>query len=387
LRGQAPKALRWKRLEKRYKAHKECVNGLLAILRRHKVNFSCVNRVELDRQHLADVDLLVAVGGDGTVLSSAHFLDHGTIPLLGINSDPNVSEEDKKVTKKKTDERRYVANTGGGVGCFFWRLYISFFGPPPYRSCFSFSFVQTRSHGALCMLTSTNMEKGLEAVLHGEGHLEKKTRIRCKVKSTFSETRLVPALNDLLLANPSPAAVSRFRMGWMTPVGTGIEEDMKSDPYEIDVPPDGHVYNQSNGTVTRFGGIPYEINSSLNVWSSGMWVSTSVGSTAAMAAAGGKIMDPSSTDLQYFIREHMIEPGAVNDQGEPLRHSDVDNGMIRDGEKMHLRWNSQKGRIFIDGSHLTHNLELGDEILIDNLAPPLQMYISGERAKPLIGIK
>jgi NAD+ kinase len=48
----------------------------------------------LDRQHLADVDLMIAVGGDGTVLSAAHFLDHGTIPLLGINSDP-ISEEDK----------------------------------------------------------------------------------------------------------------------------------------------------------------------------------------------------------------------------------------------------------------------------------------------------
>ena len=93
-------------MEKRYKAHKQCVNDLLTMLRRHKVNFSCVNRVELDRQHLADVDLMVAVGGDGTVLSSAHFLDHGTIPLLGINSDPNVSQEDTKVTKKKTDERR-----------------------------------------------------------------------------------------------------------------------------------------------------------------------------------------------------------------------------------------------------------------------------------------
>ena len=63
--------------------------------------------MELDRQHLADVDLMVAVGGDGTVLSAAHFLDHGTIPILGINSDPNVSDEDKKVKKKVVDERRY----------------------------------------------------------------------------------------------------------------------------------------------------------------------------------------------------------------------------------------------------------------------------------------
>lgn len=108
LRGQAPKALRWKRLEQRYKAHKQCVNDLLSELTKHEVSFNCVNRVDLDRQHLADVDLMIAVGGDGTVLSSAHFLDHGTIPLLGVNSDPNVSLEDRKVTKKKRDERKYV---------------------------------------------------------------------------------------------------------------------------------------------------------------------------------------------------------------------------------------------------------------------------------------
>jgi len=108
LRGQAPKALRWKRLEQRYKAHKQCVNDLLSELQKHNVSFNCVNRVDLDRQHLADIDLMVAVGGDGTVLSAAHFLDHGTIPLLGVNSDPNVSLEDRKVTKKKRDERKYV---------------------------------------------------------------------------------------------------------------------------------------------------------------------------------------------------------------------------------------------------------------------------------------
>jgi NAD+ kinase len=92
-------------LESRYTAHKQCVNDLLEILRTYQVNFSCVNRVDLDRQHLADVDLLIAVGGDGTVLSAAHFLDHGTIPLLGINSDPMKTLDDRSV-KKKSDERR-----------------------------------------------------------------------------------------------------------------------------------------------------------------------------------------------------------------------------------------------------------------------------------------
>ena len=69
-------------------------------------------------------------------------------------------------------------------------------------------------------------------------------------------------------------------------------------------------------------------------------------------------------------REHMME-----NSNEDI-NADVNNGFIRDGQKMHLRWNSQRGRIFIDGSHLTHELVLGDEILLDNRAPPLPMFLN-----------
>jgi NAD+ kinase len=72
-------------------------------------------------------------------------------------------------------------------------------------------------------------------------------------------------------------------------------------------------------------------------------------------------------------REHMME-----NSNESL-DADVNNGFLESGQKMHLRWNSQRGRIFIDGSHLTHNLELGDEIMIDNQAPPLPMFLSQSR--------
>lgn len=338
LRGQAPKALRWKRLEQRYMSHKQCVTDLLAILKKHNVNFSCVNRVELDRQHLADVDLMVAVGGDGTVLSAAHFLDHGTIPLLGINSDPNVSHEDRSVTKHM-DERR--------------------------------------SHGALCMCTAQDMEGQLAAVLSGGGHIQRRTRIRCIVKSTFSETRLVPALNDLLLANPSPAAVSRFRMGWLRPSPSSLLTTTTDNNNNIGS--SNHAPMDTYGTTTRFGGKAYDVSRSINVWSSGMWVCTGTGSTAAMAAGGGQPMDTDSDYIQYLIREHMIERLPPDDNSMDLSSSsdaadEINNRMLSDGEKLHVRWNSQRGRIFIDGSHLTHNLELGDEILIDNKAPPLHMF-------------
>jgi NAD+ kinase len=198
------------------------------------------------------------------------------------------------------------------------------------------------------------------------------------VKSTFSETRLVPALNDLLIANPSPAAVSRFRMGWLREVdldprgglrdggGTGLTpvgraKSSLSDPQLLP--------RNQDGTVTRFGGIPFDVENSLNVWSSGMWVSTATGSSAAMAAAGGKPMDIYSSDLQYLIREHMLENSPMK---EEIRN--LDKGMLKSDQHLHLRWNSQKGRIFIDGSHLIHNLELGDEIFIYSKAPPLALY-------------
>ena len=135
------------------------------------------------------------------------------------------------------------------------------------------------------MCTAIDLEDKLPQILHGEkeDNLTKRMRIRCKVKSTFAETRLVPALNDLLIANPSPAAVSRFRLGWLTKLD---EDDM----------------THHTGTMTRFAGIPYDVSHSLNVWSSGMWVCTSTGSTAAMAAAGGKRMALDSADIQYLIR-------------------------------------------------------------------------------------
>jgi len=204
------------------------------------------------------------------------------------------------------------------------------------------------------MCTAVDMGDGLAKVLYGGGKLGQRTRIHCTVKSTFSETRLVPGLNDLLISNPSPAAVSRFRMGWLEHLDVDKAKPTPSSQY---------------GTVTRFGGSAYDVKNSINVWSSGMWVSTATGSSAAMAAAGGKPMELHSSDLQYLIREHMIEN---TESREDLKN--MDNAMLGTGEKMHLRWNSQKGRIFIDGSHLTHNLELGDEILIDNNAPPLQMF-------------
>jgi len=332
LRGSAPKAVRWARLESRYNKHKACVTSLIDMLKsRHgDVNFNCVNRVDLDRQHLYDVDLVVAVGGDGTVLSCGHFLDNGSIPLVGINSDPSDADETK--VEGKTDERR--------------------------------------SHGALCMFTSNNLAEGMEKVLRGGGMLSSRTRIQCTVRSAFSETRLVPSLNDLLISHPVPASVSRFRMGWLTPLrpdGTSSLSDPISSPKNLlRYVPD--TFRPRQGT-TRYNNQIYEIKRSFNAWSSGLWISTATGSSAAMAAAGGRPMDVHSPQLQYLVREHLME------KNTPQDIQDRAKGMLNSKSNLHLRWNSQKGRIFIDGSHLVHDMDLGDEVIVNNQAPELQLFM------------
>lgn len=101
-------------------------------------------------------------------------------------------------------------------------------------------------------------------------------------------------------------------------------------------------------------------------WSSGIWISTATGSTAAMAAAGGVPMDLNSSKLQYMVsqptaitrtaspyaalrptapltlalcvgmqvREHLVEQ-----HSEHLRKEG--HGMLKPGNTLHLRWNSQ----------------------------------------------
>ena len=105
------------------------------------------------------------------MLNAASFLDD-SIPILGVNSDPTRPEE-QGVTKLK-DERR--------------------------------------SRGALCGATATNVLRILPKIIYGEITPGLRSRIKCLIRSTQTETRLPPCLNDLLIAHPIPAAVSRFRL-------------------------------------------------------------------------------------------------------------------------------------------------------------------------------
>jgi len=118
-------------------------------------------------QPIRDVDLVITVGGDGTLLRASHFLD-SPVPILGVNSDPTCPKE----VDELTDE-----------------------------------FDARRSTGYLCAATAGNFEQILDATLDGSRRPSELSRISMKLNGIQLPTY---ALNDILVSHPCPASVSRF---------------------------------------------------------------------------------------------------------------------------------------------------------------------------------
>ncbi|KAL1349926.1 hypothetical protein AAHE18_07G190000 [Arachis hypogaea] len=248
--------------------HHEAVNFCQAIVKKKSVQWKAVLRNNLS-EPIKDVDMVVTVGGDGTLLEASHYMDD-TIPVLGVNSDPTRIDEVEK---------------------------------------FSSEFDATRSTGHLCAATVENFEQVLDGILEGQIVPSKLTRIMTSVNAHQLSTF---ALNDILVAHPCPASLSRFSFR-----------------------------------------------------SSGLRVSTAAGSTAAMHSAGGFPMHILSQDLQYMVREP-ISHGAL---------SDFMHGLVEHDQKMDTTWSSRRGVIYIDGSHVNYSIKNGDFIQISSKAPVLKIFL------------
>ncbi|MDP3765459.1 MAG: NAD(+)/NADH kinase [Nanoarchaeota archaeon] len=55
------------------------------ILKKYKINYKLANRGRLNKNYFQNKDLIIAVGGDGTFLRTAHFVDKQVI--FGVNAD------------------------------------------------------------------------------------------------------------------------------------------------------------------------------------------------------------------------------------------------------------------------------------------------------------
>lgn len=153
-------------LDNRCRVHKDAIEFCQDILRRKSVDWDAVFRSNLS-QPIHNVDLVVTIGGDGTLLQASHFLND-SIPLLGVNSDPTQPQEVQE---------------------------------------FGNEFDATRSSGYLCAATVKNFEQILNNILEDKTAPSEVSRMSIRVNSIPLSTY---ALNDVLIADPCPASVSRF---------------------------------------------------------------------------------------------------------------------------------------------------------------------------------
>ncbi|MBI3035355.1 NAD(+)/NADH kinase [Candidatus Woesearchaeota archaeon] len=64
---------------------KSALKEVVKALKKHEISYTLANRDKLKKSHFKNKDLVIAVGGDGTFLRAAHFIDKQL--LFGVNSD------------------------------------------------------------------------------------------------------------------------------------------------------------------------------------------------------------------------------------------------------------------------------------------------------------
>jgi NAD+ kinase len=131
--------------------HLETLDILYPLLRKFGISFHTCSTKQL--RTIKGVDLVITVGGDGTVLSTSHFV--GKIPIVGIKS--------------------------------YGRASVGYF----------------------CAATTDTMRLYMESLL--EGHIRPKKLHRLEVKIGKHKVKEL-ALNDILFAHAMPASTSKYKL-------------------------------------------------------------------------------------------------------------------------------------------------------------------------------
>lgn len=162
------------------------------------------------------------------------------------------------------------------------------------------------SVGALCSATHKNFRRKLSSILKGDYVTRELPLMKIRING---KALPVESVNDVLFANTSPGGTSRYLVQFR-----GIREEHKS---------------------------------------SGVWVATATGSTAAINAAGGLRMPRDDKRLQFLVREPY--QGIYN----PYR---LTRGFIPKGKSFKIINKMFEARLFIDGPTTCYRLQVGDEI-------------------------
>ena len=239
--------------------HYSTLNELYAVLKELGIPFDMVSSRHLTSR--LEADLVITVGGDGTVLAASHFIDD--VPILGVKS----------------------------------------FGK--------------KSVGYFCAVTKKDMRRYIADVVNG-----KKRPIRLhRLKVTINRQTLAElALNDILFSSALPASTSRYKL-----CVRGKKEEQKS---------------------------------------SGVWVSTSAGSTAAIKAAGGRVLPITSDKMEYLVRE----PYTAG------KRYGLTKGVLPPHARVKIVSMMRDGTVFIDGGSTQYPAPAGAQVEISSAGRPLKMF-------------
>lgn len=248
-------------LVRAHEAHYESLEAVLKHLADVGLAHDAVYRGDVDE--VDGHDLVLSVGGDGTVLDLSHKLEDQ--PMLAVNSDPR------------------------------------------------------NSFGYFCAGTADEFPALLQRTL--EGSWEPSSLFRFGVAVDGQRVGF-PILNDILVAHENPAAVTSY----VLTVGEASPEAQKS---------------------------------------SGIWISTAAGSTAAIRSAGGYVLPLDSRRIQYLVREPC--PPTVG----LYRHL---KGIRDPLDRFEIVSKMPRGRVYLDGPHESHRLDVGAVLTVTADVPPLRIY-------------
>lgn len=208
-----------------------------------------------------DADLILTVGGDGTVLNTSHYVTDQ--PILGIKS--------------------------------FGHTSVGFF----------------------CGATQKTMRKVLQEIVAGRRKPVLLHRLQVSINGKVLQELV---LNDVLFSHALPASMTRYEL-----------------------------------TVGR----RKEIHRS-----SGVWVSTAAGSTAAIYAAGGTPLPITSRQMEYLVREPYYH-------GKYYR---LLQEILSETARIQIESQVADGIISMDGSQIQYPAPAGSRITITAARHPLKLY-------------
>lgn len=178
------------------------------------------------------------------------------------------------------------------------------------------SFGET-SIGHFCAATEQTLAAVLDSILAGKRRPMRLSRLEARLDGHTLHEQI---LNECLFSHSSPAAISDYRL-----TISGIAEVQRS---------------------------------------SGLWISTAAGSTAAMLGAGGRRMPLQSKKIQYRIREPYAPHGRYQLHG----------GLLAPTATLTIESYTNHGTLSIDGAHIQYPVPEGATIRIRRSKKPLKIF-------------